>query len=498
MPAMDEGVVHAEEPAGAEHRAAEQLVVDLVESGRLADANALFDQVITRVPPDDDRTDRAAAMIHRAVVAWRLGRIPLALELAAEGWTELESGEVHGPRAAQAIGMLGYLLEAIGRRATAVELHRRSVGVARDGGDPSVLAHCLQRLGGSLNSLASEVDAHSAAAVYAEARDALAEGRMFSPTPRVDRALRLALARAQAGLGELDRAEELASGALADAQAAGSRWATGVAYWVLGTAALARGNVARAHELLTRSLAEVEQIQDAALMQRIGLDLAAVSRRRGDAAAEAQALRALLTAAHKSVDTMQEGLGQALEQRRLAVQAQRLAVAAQQAAARDPLTGLANRFGFEQSAGDVLAAAAARGEVVWLVIVDVDHFKRVNDEAGHPAGDAVLREVARLLRRECRAGDLVARWAGDEFVVLLTDIPERPGEAGPIAAERIRAAAARHRWSVMLGIGSGPTVSIGVARGPGDLESLFADADAALYRAKRSGRNRVEVNRADQ
>jgi two-component system cell cycle response regulator len=193
---------------------------------------------------------------------------------------------------------------------------------------------------------------------------------------------------------------------------------------------------------------------------------------------------------------MQEGLGQALEQRRLAVAAQRLAVAAQQAASRDPLTGLANRLGLEQASGELLPTAASRGRVPWLVLVDIDHFKEINDTAGHPAGDAVLREVSRLLRRECRSGDLVARWAGDEFVILLTSSntdTERRTDAGPILAERIRTAVGRHRWSVMLDIGDGPTVSIGVARGRGTLDMLFADADAALYRAKRAGWDRVEV-----
>jgi tetratricopeptide (TPR) repeat protein len=137
--------VQADEPTGAE-----QQVVDLVEAGRLAEANVAFDRIITRLPPDEDHVERAATMVHRAVAAWRLGRIPLALELAAEGWTSLDAAEAQGARAAQAIGMLGYLVEAIGRRAAAIELHRRAIRVARDSGDRAALAHCLQRLGAQL------------------------------------------------------------------------------------------------------------------------------------------------------------------------------------------------------------------------------------------------------------------------------------------------------------------------------------------------------------
>jgi diguanylate cyclase (GGDEF)-like protein len=126
------------------------------------------------------------------------------------------------------------------------------------------------------------------------------------------------------------------------------------------------------------------------------------------------------------------------------------------------------------------------------MLVDVDWFKNVNDDAGHAAGDAALREIAQLLRRECRTEDLVARWAGDEFVVLLGDA-SNDKDAGPIVAERIRAAVANHDWTTVLGSTLQPTVSVGVATGPEQLDDLFAAADVVLYQAKREGRNRVAV-----
>ncbi|GGI69007.1 hypothetical protein GCM10011581_02530 [Saccharopolyspora subtropica] len=194
---------------------------------------------------------------------------------------------------------------------------------------------------------------------------------------------------------------------------------------------------------------------------------------------------------------LQEGLGQALEQRRVAVQAQRMALAAREAALRDPLTGLTNRLGLERRAPVLLEHTAALGRIPWLVLIDVDWFKDVNDMAGHTAGDVVLQEVAHLLRRECRADDLICRWAGDEFVVLLVDGSEESRDAGPVVAERIRAAVHSHDWRLVLGqITKEPTVSIGVAAGPANLEHLFAAADIALYRAKRAGRNRVEIDRS--
>jgi two-component system cell cycle response regulator len=140
----------------------------------------------------------------------------------------------------------------------------------------------------------------------------------------------------------------------------------------------------------------------------------------------------------------------------------------------------------------MLAMAAEDGRTAWLVLIDVDWFKEVNDDAGHAAGDAALREIAQLLRHECRSDDLVARWAGDEFVVLLGDA-SGDRDAGPVVAERIRASVADHDWTMVLGTARRPTVSIGVACGPAALDDLFAAADLVLYQAKRQGRNRVAV-----
>ena len=87
--------------------------------------------------------------------------------------------------------------------------------------------------------------------------------------------------------------------------------------------------------------------------------------------------------------------------------------------------------------------------------------------------------------------DLVARWAGDEFVVVLAE-PEATGTLGLAVAERIRTAVDRHDWTSVLGAMRRPTVSVGVTSGDGELDQLFTSADVALYRAKRTGRNRVE------
>ncbi|ASO18269.1 diguanylate cyclase (GGDEF)-like protein [Actinoalloteichus hoggarensis] len=467
----------------------------LLESGRVLEANALFDEVVSGMPPgEDDRWRRATVLVHRAVVAFRLSRIPLALELAAEAWVELDAERPEGTAAAQTIGMLGYLVESIGHRRAALDMMRVSVELARRAGHPETLAHCMQRLGGTLNMRAAEASPDDAKRIFSEAQGMLEEALSLVHTGFLHRALLAAYSRSLAGLGELAEAEELAQRALRLNEIAEDRWGLAVANWVLSGVRRTQGALPAARTLASRAVAEADRVGDTIMLRRFSHDLADICADLGDHVGEAEALRRGMAAGGKILDTLQEALGQALEQRRLAVQAQRVAVAAQEAAARDPLTGLVNRLGLERTAPHLIKRTASRGRVPWLVLVDVDWFKDVNDDAGHAAGDAALREIAQLLRRECRADDLVARWAGDEFVILLVDVSDERTEAGPTVAERIRAAVHGHDWRLVLGKTTRPpTVSIGVAAGPAQLDQLFTAADNALYRAKRQGRNRVEV-----
>ncbi|MET1073332.1 MAG: tetratricopeptide repeat-containing diguanylate cyclase [Umezawaea sp.] len=466
----------------------------LINTGRLPEANALFDEVLTKAPPGTDRWVHSAILLHRAAMAWRLGRIPLALELAAEGWLDFDEETTNHPAAAQTLGTLGYLLEGMGHRHGAVEMLRKAVTIARRADGRDALAQCLQRLGGTLNFRAASGPAAAAPAIFEEARGHLAEGlTLHTVDDHIHRGLLGAYSRSLAGVGELDHAEEVAEEVLALATEAKDHWGSAVGNWVLAVVCRERGELVTARTLASRSVAAAQIINDNSLMLRFSLDLAGICAEMDDSVGEAAALRCSVAAGTKANESLQEGLGQALEHRLLAIQAQQAKVAAEEAAARDPLTGLANRLGLERAAALLLESTASRGRVPWLVLVDVDWFKGVNDDAGHAAGDAALREIAQLLRRECRTDDLVARWAGDEFVVLLGDSGNSDHEVGPTVAERIRAAVDGHDWSMVLGTARRPTVSIGVAAGPAKLDQLFAAADMALYRAKRHGRNRVEV-----
>jgi diguanylate cyclase (GGDEF)-like protein len=163
-------------------------------------------------------------------------------------------------------------------------------------------------------------------------------------------------------------------------------------------------------------------------------------------------------------------------------------------ATQDSLTGVWNRAAILEILEQELARAARDGTPVGIVLGDLDHFKRVNDTHGHPAGDTVLREATRSLRSQLRSYDALGRYGGEEFLFVL------PGCNGPgtvMFAERVRQHLAAH--PIGLDARSIPvTISLGATAYEGnpatDSMLLFQAADAALYQAKSAGRNRVEFS----
>lgn len=162
-----------------------------------------------------------------------------------------------------------------------------------------------------------------------------------------------------------------------------------------------------------------------------------------------------------------------------------------EAATMDPLTKISNRRTFMDRSLGELALARRNNYYVHTIMVDADHFKRVNDTWGHQCGDMVLKEVARILKEEKRESDLLARYGGEEFVLLLSGIGPEDAKK---SAERFRQAVERHRFSwkdTIIPV----TISLGLASRQGEkigkIEELIAECDRLLYVAKESGRNQV-------
>jgi diguanylate cyclase (GGDEF)-like protein len=181
----------------------------------------------------------------------------------------------------------------------------------------------------------------------------------------------------------------------------------------------------------------------------------------------------------------------------LLMQRERSAALATRLATIDSLTGCLNRRALEERATIELAHARRTGRPVALAVVDLDHFKQVNDAHGHATGDALLSRAGEVLRGGVRPGDVVARYGGEEFCILFREVDAHQAKT---AAERL-CAALRATEVDVNGARLRPRASIGVAAldpgTGGDWELLFRRADEALYRAKRSGRDRVALENAE-
>jgi diguanylate cyclase (GGDEF)-like protein len=155
----------------------------------------------------------------------------------------------------------------------------------------------------------------------------------------------------------------------------------------------------------------------------------------------------------------------------------------------DALTGVSNRRAFMQRLASELEVSLAVGQPLSIAIADLDHFKAVNDELGHPVGDRALKQCASIMRRGCRPSDLISRIGGEEFAVILPGLTRADATE---FCETLRASVADYEWGEIhpdLAI----TISIGLAQwdGSAEIDELVHAADTQLYRAKRAGRNQV-------
>jgi two-component system cell cycle response regulator len=217
--------------------------------------------------------------------------------------------------------------------------------------------------------------------------------------------------------------------------------------------------------------------------------------RSDDAQAAVQALRLgahdYITKAPAALEAVVLAVERALEKWRLREQNERLVRELRSLSLTDDLTGLGNRRAFDEALRREVARARRFDQPLSLALLDLDHFKQVNDTLGHDAGDSVLVSFAGRLRTVARLSDAIFRYGGEEFVVILFGTPLGGGVR---FAERLRAAtmvqslaAGGHRVAVTVSVG---VAELAVADDDSGL-TLFTRADAALYKAKRAGRNRV-------
>jgi len=165
-------------------------------------------------------------------------------------------------------------------------------------------------------------------------------------------------------------------------------------------------------------------------------------------------------------------------------------------ALRDPLTGLYNRRYLEESLNQHLHSAMRHGMHFGLIMLDVDHFKRFNDQFGHAAGDTVLRELGSLLQNQFRGEDVVCRYGGEEFLIILSDASLENVQK---VAERLRVQVRHMNIEHDRRVLGSVTLSLGVVVFPehgATAEALLRNADAALYRAKAGGRDRAAVGQS--
>mgnify|MGYP001407198051 CR=1 FL=1 len=165
----------------------------------------------------------------------------------------------------------------------------------------------------------------------------------------------------------------------------------------------------------------------------------------------------------------------------------------QKMALSDALTGLGNRATFDMSIKQEVARTQRSGTPVSLLMIDLDHFKRVNDSYGHQTGDIVLKNIAQAIHRSSRDSDICCRYGGEEFAIIL---PDTDSDNAQVLADRIHKQVARSARMLQLSELQ-ITVSIGISstdlRGVAHPRRLIDEADRALYKAKESGRNRTEI-----
>ncbi|WP_448625968.1 diguanylate cyclase domain-containing protein [Geodermatophilus sp. URMC 64] len=474
----------------AESASRAALAIALVRS-----AKAAFDAT-------DDDLQRAAGLARHARIELLSRRIDAAMDEAVEAASLLDPALPPSALLVDTLSTLAGVLADLELMPLALDYQRRAHETAvaaaaapgalsPEDGDPEVLvaAHatrlgelCAELGEGLLDDGAPE----SAAPHFAEGRRMAERAlELLPPDEPGVVAAQVVHGWALVGLGEHAAATGPLRAAVRITSATADRALLSSAQLALGRALRRQGDGRGADEHLTQALAlatehGLPRVRRAALRE-----LCTLHSELDDAGRALPYLQAYISDELDRVDERRTRWVELFGRRKSLLETERAAGQLRRQAYEDPLTHLPNRRYAEARLDGLLSAGSAPG----LAVVDVDHFKSINDAVGHPGGDAVLRVVAELLVDGVRDTDEVCRWAGDEFVILL---PDTTAEQAEHALERIRRAIASYDWSE-FGLDRPVTISVGIAsaaRGD-DRRTLFAAADGVLYDAKRSGRDRV-------
>jgi diguanylate cyclase (GGDEF)-like protein len=499
--------LHADRTDGEEPRTGSEARTESAAHAALAitlvrSARAAFDA-------QDDDLHRAAGLVQHARIELLSRRVDAAMDEAVEAASLLDPALPASTLLVHTLsGLAGVLADLelmplaldYQRRAaeTAETAARQAIGSAAGASGPAgrspralsadaatwLAALCAEVGEGLLEDGSPE----AAAPHFAEARDLAV--RALGQLPAGDPGVLDAQAVhgwALVGLGDHAAAIALLQAAVRAATGPEHRALLASAELGLGRALRRSGNGREADDHLATALALATEHGLSRVRRAALRELCTLHAELDDAARALPYLQAYLADELDRVDERRTRWVELFGRRKSLLETERAAGQLRRQAYEDPLTHLPNRRYAEARLDGLLTGGSV--PALALAVVDIDRFKSINDAAGHPSGDAVLRAVGQLLVDGCRDSDEVCRWAGDEFVILL---PDTTAEQGERAMERIRRSIAGHDWSA-LGVEVPVTISAGIAsaaRGD-DRRTLFAAADGVLYEAKRGGRDRV-------
>jgi diguanylate cyclase (GGDEF)-like protein len=441
-----------------------------------------------------------AARIARARVAYHASDEHDALAALEQAWPDVQAAGDAFHRI-DCLTLLGAVLSDQDQREAATVWHQQALAEAQDLAAQRPGDRLAQRLlGRAWNNIAARYvnqalscdDPAVARPLFERCVAAAEEGLRIHAALELKSAMAVCNGNRGLALGALGRFDEaLAALDQADALRGHDR---GNNDWLTGTVQRAqvlamRADYAQALALLRPALEAAESRQALAVLCHAHHVAHEIAQAQGDLAAALTHFKryheARMALAFRGADARAQALGVRMQLEQVRAEREVL----RRVAGEDALTGLANRRALDEAVPRLLARARELGSPLCVALIDLDHFKAINDRLSHAVGDAVLRHVGELLRGACRERDLAARYGGEEFAVLLADTD---AVAARQVCERLRLAIEQADWAA-LSPDLRVTASIGVAplADAPDTAGALAPADAALYAAKRAGRNRV-------